>query len=310
MTQDKPTGVSKPMDIQDILQQLEGKNGTLPREALAEAMDHRALVIPELLTILASAIANIEALRQRKRNNYMAHIYAMFLLAQFREPRAYPLIVHFFSQPGEISLDVTGDLVTEYLGRILASVSCGETSLIMALIENECVNDYVQYAALESLTTLVACGELSREEIVAYYQSLFRGKLRREYSHVWDGLVVTSTALYPQEVYEDIQQAYQDDLVDTTFFTKPEEVETVLNLGKEKALEKLRNNRRYQLIDDTISEIETWECFTPSASRSIFKPMEYVDRNPVVKNKPKIGRNQPCPCGSGKKYKRCCGANL
>ncbi|MDV2479406.1 MAG: SEC-C metal-binding domain-containing protein, partial [bacterium] len=22
---------------------------------------------------------------------------------------------------------------------------------------------------------------------------------------------------------------------------------------------------------------------------------------------PKIGRNEPCPCGSGKKYKRCCG---
>ncbi len=174
MTQDTPTGVSKPMDIQDILQQLEGNNGTLPREALAEAMDHRELVIPELCTILAFAIANIKALRQRKRNNYMAHIYAMFLLAQFREPRAYPLIVHFFSQPGEISLNVTGDLVTEYLGRILASVSWGETSLIMALIENECVNDYVQSAALESLTTLGACGELSREEIVAYYQYLFR----------------------------------------------------------------------------------------------------------------------------------------
>ena len=23
----------------------------------------------------------------------------------------------------------------------------------------------------------------------------------------------------------------------------------------------------------------------------------------------KIGRNEPCPCGSGKKYKRCCGVN-
>ncbi|MEN6337415.1 MAG: SEC-C metal-binding domain-containing protein [Phycisphaerales bacterium] len=22
---------------------------------------------------------------------------------------------------------------------------------------------------------------------------------------------------------------------------------------------------------------------------------------------PKIGRNEPCPCGSGKKYKKCCG---
>ncbi len=180
----------------------------------------------------------------------------------------------------------------------------------MSLIENECVNDYVQYAALEGLTTLVACGEQSREEMMTYYQGLFRGKLAREYSHVWDGLVVTSTNLYPEEVYEDIQQAYRDDLVDTFYFTKPEEVEAVLNLGKEKTLEKLRSNRRYHLIDDTISEMEAWECFKPSASRSVVQAMEYVDRKPVVKKQPKIGRNQPCPCGSGKKYKRCCGANL
>lgn len=29
----------------------------------------------------------------------------------------------------------------------------------------------------------------------------------------------------------------------------------------------------------------------------------------VVRTGPKIGRNDPCPCGSGKKYKKCCGAN-
>jgi SWIM/SEC-C metal-binding protein len=28
---------------------------------------------------------------------------------------------------------------------------------------------------------------------------------------------------------------------------------------------------------------------------------------PVVKSEPDIGRNDPCPCGSGKKYKKCCG---
>jgi preprotein translocase subunit SecA len=28
------------------------------------------------------------------------------------------------------------------------------------------------------------------------------------------------------------------------------------------------------------------------------------------KNPPKVGRNDPCPCGSGKKYKKCCGANV
>jgi SEC-C motif-containing protein len=27
---------------------------------------------------------------------------------------------------------------------------------------------------------------------------------------------------------------------------------------------------------------------------------------PVVRDRPKVGRNEPCPCGSGLKYKKCC----
>jgi SEC-C motif-containing protein len=27
----------------------------------------------------------------------------------------------------------------------------------------------------------------------------------------------------------------------------------------------------------------------------------------IVRDSPKVGRNDPCPCGSGKKYKKCCG---
>ena len=30
-------------------------------------------------------------------------------------------------------------------------------------------------------------------------------------------------------------------------------------------------------------------------------------KQPVRRSKQKVGRNQPCPCGSGKKYKKCCG---
>ena len=38
----------------------------------------------------------------------------------------------------------------------------------------------------------------------------------------------------------------------------------------------------------------------------------YVDgkqftTEPVVRAEPRVGRNDPCPCGSGKKYKKCCG---
>ena len=35
---------------------------------------------------------------------------------------------------------------------------------------------------------------------------------------------------------------------------------------------------------------------------------EKTKKTPKVNNEPKVGRNDPCPCGSGKKYKYCCGA--
>ena len=42
--------------------------------------------------------------------------------------------------------------------------------------------------------------------------------------------------------------------------------------------------------------------------RSIQEAVAQVERTPYQRESPKIGRNDPCPCGSGKKHKRCCGA--
>lgn len=35
---------------------------------------------------------------------------------------------------------------------------------------------------------------------------------------------------------------------------------------------------------------------------------EQTEKKPMLRKTPKVGRNDPCPCGSGKKYKKCCGA--
>jgi len=39
---------------------------------------------------------------------------------------------------------------------------------------------------------------------------------------------------------------------------------------------------------------------------SILDKERWISHQPTVRSFPKIGRNNPCPCGSGKKYKRCC----
>lgn len=40
-----------------------------------------------------------------------------------------------------------------------------------------------------------------------------------------------------------------------------------------------------------------------------FEDGNLVGETPETREAPKIGRNDPCPCGSGKKYKKCCGRN-
>lgn len=79
---------------------------------------------------------------------------------------------------------------------------------------------------------------------------------------------------------------------------------TQVNLGFDK--EMLYKN----MVDakaDWLYELPQWdEIFTEEQKKELYK--EQKKSGTVVKG-PKIGRNDPCPCGSGKKYKHCCGRN-
>ncbi len=48
------------------------------------------------------------------------------------------------------------------------------------------------------------------------------------------------------------------------------------------------------------------DIFSPEEQKALY--LEEKKSGTVVKGK-KVGRNDPCPCGSGKKYKHCCGKN-
>jgi hypothetical protein len=250
------------LEISEILKELKYNSGKFPEEALENAVEKRDEIIPELLNIIEQADINIEDILDDE--TYMAHVYAMFLLAQFREKRAYPLIVKFFSKPGNISMESVGDdVVTECLDRILASVSCGDTGLMKELAENPDLNEFIRDAGLIGLLKLFICGELSREELISYYKSLFEGKLEREgssdISGMWGCLISCCCKLYPEELYDHIKKAFEDDIVDT-FYISMNDVDNAIQRGKEKVLEEtLKYNRG--LIKNTIEELESWYCF-------------------------------------------------
>ena len=91
--------------------------------------------------------------------------------------------------------------------------------------------------------------------------------------------------------------------------------------GYENPIETMDENTKVSLCFDTellyknmvdaradwLYELPQWDAiFTPEKKKELY--LEQKKSGTVVKAH-KIGRNDPCPCGSGKKYKYCCGRN-
>jgi len=63
----------------------------------------------------------------------------------------------------------------------------------------------------------------------------------------------------------------------------------------------------YSIKEDVVRYIMRIRVVQQQEERKTFVNQgEDAERKPVRVGK-KIGRNEPCPCGSGKKYKNCCG---
>ncbi len=61
-------------------------------------------------------------------------------------------------------------------------------------------------------------------------------------------------------------------------------------------------------LKKTISEnIKGFNKLLPTQKSPARLPIKAPKGKPPVSGQVKIGRNDPCPCGSGKKYKKCCG---
>lgn len=162
------------MTIPEILKELEHYTGRFPMKAMKATIEQREAVTAELLRIVEQVADNPTEFA--RRHDYMVHLFALFLLAQFRETRAYPAIVRMFSAPGETPFDLAGDTVTEGLSQILASVYDRDPARLHGLVENEQVNEFVRSAALDAFLVLEHEGQMPRETIVEYFRSLFHGK--------------------------------------------------------------------------------------------------------------------------------------
>lgn len=150
----------------------------------------------------------------------------------------------------------------------------------------------------------------------------------REGKAIWDKYFAQEKAVYEQLLAEpsrvvsgtvkELAEKYQmelnymvgflDGINESLKTPNPiEEMEEDTTVTLDIDLEKLY----YHMVEakaDWLYEMPVWDnLLSVERRKELYR--EQKKSGTIVKEK-KIGRNDPCPCGSGKKYKKCCGANV
>ena len=321
-----------PAEIKKVLSQVLTE---LPVTALREAQQQREVMTPLFLKALEDV--QIKDGRSSSASKSRFAIHALYILTEWREMQAWPLVIDLFSSMSaqdNISIgDVFDEVVCDSLSQIFASL-CPKPSLsqkpspddfrpLKSIIENTSIDEYVRDAALSALVVCYQQGDLALQELKDYLHQLYKFGLEQEKNQIWNAWVQACYNSEPDEFMDALRDLYENELADPYYITLDELQE---RCGKDaKMIRKLVHHQEgdfYRYITDALAGLRTLSCYSGEANE-LLKSMENmvinqtqpvsqpvssqaIPMNSGMADYSNIGRNDPCPCGSGKKFKKCC----
>lgn len=276
-----------------------GSGDGLPAEAIRAATADRASVTPLLL----EALDRYEATSEVEEAGLF---FAFHLLGQWREKSAYRTLARFLRRP-DVEL-VLGDAVTETSHRVLASVFDGDPQPIYDIIGDTEADEFVRGRVFDALVILVFRGELDRTAVADFLRSAFDDLQPREMNAVWDGWQAAVALLALTDLAPLVRQAYQGGFIDE-FSTRPKDFEDDLKRACNGHPLRPGQEKEYEPFGDVIDEMSPRTASQPKQPPDRIASSQRLDPwpgMPVHNPFRNVGRNDPCPCGSGKKFKKCC----
>ncbi len=306
MTTDPLLTTDPPLTTEAILDAFASARRVLPRAALKQAADRWPEVGPALLAALQSAA---EGTDRSDRTNAIL-FFGIYLMAQVRETHAFrPLCA--VAADGERIFRLIGDGVTEDLCVILTRLYDGDPAPLRILIEAAGADEYARAAALDSLAWLTATGSIDRNDTARYLRDLYMTLRPQDECYVWVGWQRAIAYLGLGELVSLVDTAFDRGWIDTGVLS-PRHFHDVLHVARQSADptaafdQHVRNDGR---LDNIVHRLSRWAAFSPEEERkprSVMAPRLPASDRSIRDPYRGVGRNAPCPCGSGKKFKKCC----
>lgn len=272
----------KARPIEELLADLDFWTGRTKIELVDEAIERWGEIVPYLLAHLELVIANPEGYLDEDHDLLP---YALLLLTHFREERAHPLMLSLFSLSGDVLHELLGDIKTTVLPAFLLRTSGGSLDGIKALVLNRSADEFVRWAAMETLCLAVVAGMAVRKEATDFLAGLLTGEEDDPGSYFWAGVANSLCDLYPDEVMDVVRTAYADGLIIPGAITL-EDFERTLALGLEDSLNNVRRELAWRVPNDIKKLIEMCEA-TDDGSVTMPNEIQRNNKNVKVKRKKK-----------------------
>ncbi len=288
------------MDVDDILRDF-SRPRRLPRRAIEAAKAQRDAVIPVFLDCLTESAESDD----RSCEHDGALFCVTHLLAEFREQRAFAPLMKLLAEDGERVEAIFGDLVTDGLAQLVISVFDGQVDLIYEVIRNPEADDYVRDALFHVLAALAIREQIDRRELERFLIHCYASLEPQQESIIWIGWYTAIAVVGLVQCHGLVRKAYAKGFI-AHWYAKWHHVQDDLRelTGDEDRNAWLERERLYHL-EDSLAALSEW---TFGASRDLVEPMatRMLAVPPQVNPFRDVGRNDPCPCGSGRKFKKCC----
>jgi len=293
--------------IEDYLEELATED-RLPAFALGMCLLRLEEAAPALRAVLAKAAAS-EPLSSDEGRLLFRGVY---ILGGGRDTASCQPLLRLLRRDGEELEELFGNARSEGFPRIIAGVFDGDIEALFDLISDPTVDESVGEASLGAAAFLTWNGSIPRERMRQLLQQLFEGRLVEEAYSRWSTWLISVALLGFRDMAPLAERLWKEDRVDNWLISQ-DEFHDVLSQAEQRPDDAARFEE-YDLghIEDVLVALEgvDYERSEEFAKKrddfSESRVSPWAPMEPVRIPWRHVGRNDPCPCGSGKKAKKCC----
>jgi len=295
------------------------KGFNIEEEALRSILDlPRKTLIGDLELILSDSIDRFDYFYNNERNNEIEEgklefvLHALFLLGELESHESIDSVLNILRQEESYFNIYFGDLLNEIIWEPVYKITQGKLDILKTFMFEPGIYTYAK-SVIPDVIEQVDLHQGRRKEVTEWFIDVFDFYLKSSLddniidSDVIAFIICGVADLKLKELLPITKKVFDAQIVSTGISGSFSDIEKDIISNRN-----FHNEKELLTIFDRYKKINTiFENNKQPQNNGFFDPpyekddYEYEPPMTIIKEK-KIGRNEPCPCGSGKKYKKCC----